>query len=133
MTQPVNCLHPSPSTGDEAETTAIEAHVHDCGLCQRQVVELRAASGWLGVFEMATPPQWLRAAILQAGANDQPGPVDRRAGVDDRRVRRVVTPPAAGARRCLCDALDRRTTSTAATVACRLGRFVRLSQPGASP
>jgi hypothetical protein len=72
---------------DEAETTAIEAHVHDCGLCQRQVVELRAASGWLGVFEPATPPPWLRAAILRAAGDDESRPIDRRAGVGDRRVR----------------------------------------------
>jgi Putative zinc-finger len=53
---------------DEAETTAIEAHVHGCGSCQREVVEMRAASGWLGVFETATPPPVAAGGHLAGGS-----------------------------------------------------------------
>jgi anti-sigma factor RsiW len=70
---------------DEAETAAIDAHVHDCATCRREVAEIRETSGWLGVFETAIPAEWLRASILEEAASDEHGRIDRRAGVGDRR------------------------------------------------
>jgi anti-sigma factor RsiW len=74
---------------DQAETAAIEAHVSGCAACQREVAEIKEASSWLGVFETAIPAEWLRAAILREAATDEPGRVDRRAGVGDRRGSRA--------------------------------------------
>lgn len=70
---------------DDAETALIEAHLHDCVICRREVAEIQETSGWLGVFETAIPAEWLRAAILEEAATEEHGRIDRRAGLGDRR------------------------------------------------
>ncbi len=72
---------------DDAEAAAVANHLIDCAECRREIAQIERASVWLGVFETATPPGWLRAEIIREATNDLTGNVDRRAGVVDRRGR----------------------------------------------
>ena len=79
---------------DDTETAEVTAHLHGCLICQNEMAEIKRASGWLGVSEIASPPTWLRAEILREAAKDTTRTVDRRAGRGDRRAAEADHPPA---------------------------------------
>jgi len=64
---------------DDAEAAAVEGHLHDCADCRAELSAIQQvsswlwATGWLAVSQAATPPQWLRARILQEAEWDTTG------------------------------------------------------------